>query len=98
MVWTERLNGFIDLKCFDVWDAGQLAGCLPAQRFWVLSPVLYKLGMVVDTRNTNTGEVEAMDQGFKIICDCKVSSGLAWDTQKPVSKTKQNIQNKKSQR
>lgn len=29
-----------------------------------------------------------MDQGFKIIYDCKVSSKLAWDTQKPVSKTK----------
>lgn len=55
-----------------------------------LSPALCRLGMVVDTRNTNTGEVEAMDQGFKIICDCKVSSKLAWDTQKPVSKTKQN--------
>lgn len=75
-----------------------MLACTACTKLWVLSPVLYKLDMVVDTRNTNTGEVEAMDQGFKIICDCKVSSGLAWDTQKPFSKTKQNIQNKKSQR
>lgn len=75
-----------------------MLACTACTKLWVLSPALCRLGMVVDTRNTNTGEVEAMDQGFKIICDCKVSSKLAWDTQKPVSKTKQNIQNKKSQR
>lgn len=72
-----------------------MLACTAHTKLWVLSPALYKLGMVVDTRNTNTGEVEAMHQGFKTICDCKVSSRLAGDTQKPVSKTKQNIQNKK---
>lgn len=47
--------------------------------------------MVVDTCDTNTEEVEAKDQGFEIIYDCKVSSSLAWDTQKPVSKANKQI-------
>lgn len=64
---------------------------------WVLSPALCKLGMVVDTCNTNTGEIEVMDQGFKVIYDCKVSSRLAWDTQKPVSKPNKHPK-QKSQR
>jgi valyl-tRNA synthetase len=47
--------------------------------------------MVVETFNPNTRE--ATDQWFEIIYDYKVSSRLAWDTQKPVSKT--NKQTKK---
>lgn len=72
--------------------------CTVHTKLWVLSPALCKSGMVVDTHNTNTGEVEAMDQGFKIICDCKVSSRLAQDTQKSDSKPKQKHPKQKSQR
>lgn len=72
--------------------------CTVHTKLWVLSPALCKSGMVVDTHNTNTGEVEATDQGFKIICDCKVSSRLAQDTQKPDSKPKQKHPKQKSQR
>lgn len=47
--------------------AGGMLACTVRTKLWVLSLALCKLGMVVDTRNTNTGEVEATDQGFKII-------------------------------
>lgn len=70
---------------YEVWISWQHA-CRAHTKLWALSPALCKLGMVVDTCDTNTEEVEATDQGFEIIYDCKVSSSLAWDTQKPVSK------------